>query len=411
MADGGPCGSDSVVKSALITISTPTAPTATDGERCGTGSVTLTAAGSGGGDLEWYATATGGSSLGTGTTFNTPSISTPTTYYVQEVIPGPPGYVGPANNSVVGGGGYHNNSSTQYLEFTVLTPVTIVSAWVNANSSGNRTFNLWDGSGGFITSLNINIPSGTSRVNLDLDLTPGNYRIGGSWMDLYRNNSGPAYPYDLAGSVSITGSSAGSSYYYYLYDWEIKGEDCISTRTAALATVNPGPTADFTYVTSLLDVDFTDASVGSISSWYWDFGDGATSTSPSPSHTYTTSGTYNVMLIVDNGSGCSDTTYQTVNVSQVGLDDIKGLEALEIYPNPFNSELNVAVDFSVGGQLSVSMTNLLSQESIRIFEGEIQPGRYTYKWENSLGISEGVYLLKISLDNQTTIKKLIHIKK
>jgi subtilisin-like proprotein convertase family protein len=53
----------------------------TPGERCGTGSVTLGASGQG--TFNWYAASSGGSSLGTGSTFNTPSISTTTTYYVD----------------------------------------------------------------------------------------------------------------------------------------------------------------------------------------------------------------------------------------------------------------------------------------------------------------------------------------
>jgi subtilisin-like proprotein convertase family protein len=53
----------------------------TPGERCGTGSVTLGASGQG--TFNWYAAVSGGSSLGTGTTFNTPSISATTTYYVD----------------------------------------------------------------------------------------------------------------------------------------------------------------------------------------------------------------------------------------------------------------------------------------------------------------------------------------
>jgi subtilisin-like proprotein convertase family protein len=53
----------------------------TPGERCGTGSVTLGASGQG--TFNWYAASSGGPSLGTGATFNTPSISTTTTYYVD----------------------------------------------------------------------------------------------------------------------------------------------------------------------------------------------------------------------------------------------------------------------------------------------------------------------------------------
>ncbi|MFL5729796.1 MAG: PKD domain-containing protein, partial [Cytophagaceae bacterium] len=46
-----------------------------------------------------------------------------------------------------------------------------------------------------------------------------------------------------------------------------------------------------------------------ISSWYWDFGDGTSSASQNPTHTYSSVGSYNVKLIVTNSiSGCKDTS-------------------------------------------------------------------------------------------------------
>ena len=60
----------------------PTITATTPNSRCGTGTVVLNATGSTG-TVNWYAAATGGTSLGTGTSFTTPSISATTTYYVD----------------------------------------------------------------------------------------------------------------------------------------------------------------------------------------------------------------------------------------------------------------------------------------------------------------------------------------
>ncbi|MBK8372339.1 MAG: hypothetical protein IPL20_13465 [Saprospiraceae bacterium] len=62
-------------------VSPPSSPSVTNGARCGTGSVTLTASGCSGGTINWYSSALGGTILGTGTSFATPSISSTTTYY------------------------------------------------------------------------------------------------------------------------------------------------------------------------------------------------------------------------------------------------------------------------------------------------------------------------------------------
>jgi PKD repeat protein len=49
---------------------------------CGSGALSLTATPSAG-TIDWYATSTGGTSLGTGTTFTTPSLTNTTTYYAE----------------------------------------------------------------------------------------------------------------------------------------------------------------------------------------------------------------------------------------------------------------------------------------------------------------------------------------
>ncbi len=56
-----------------------------------------------------------------------------------------------------------------------------------------------------------------------------------------------------------------------------------------------------------LPVQFTDASnplSGTIDSWLWDFGDGATSTLQNPAHVYTSARAFSVTLLVKNSSGC-----------------------------------------------------------------------------------------------------------
>lgn len=74
------------------------------GTRCGTGTVNLGAAPSAGSTINWYANATGGSSLASGSTFTTPSIATTTTYYAAATTA--------SAGSLVLGAGATNSSST-----------------------------------------------------------------------------------------------------------------------------------------------------------------------------------------------------------------------------------------------------------------------------------------------------------
>jgi hypothetical protein len=64
--------------------SLPVSPVVTNVARCGSGSITLTAAPvTGGEEVRWYADQTGGSALGTGNSFNTPSLTSSANYYVS----------------------------------------------------------------------------------------------------------------------------------------------------------------------------------------------------------------------------------------------------------------------------------------------------------------------------------------
>jgi len=74
---------------------------------------------------------------------------------------------------------------------------------------------------------------------------------------------------------------------------------CTDSDTVNI-TVDPAPIADFTADSVCMGetTAFTDQSYSAgqpITSWYWEFGDGATSTDPNPLHTYTTAGTYDVL--------------------------------------------------------------------------------------------------------------------
>ncbi|WP_342770539.1 MULTISPECIES: PKD domain-containing protein [unclassified Methanoculleus] len=60
--------------------------------------------------------------------------------------------------------------------------------------------------------------------------------------------------------------------------------------------------------TAPLEVQFTDASMGGVTSWFWNFGDGTTSTVQHPNHTYTAPGTYTVSLTASNACGFSTET-------------------------------------------------------------------------------------------------------
>ncbi len=120
----GTCATSTNSNAGTLTVnSTPTITGTTPASRCDAGTVTLGATASTG-TINWYAASTGGSSLGTGTSFITPSISATTPYYVD------------ATN-----GGCTTASRTSVTATVTTTPSTPT---VSSNSTlcGGSTINL-----------------------------------------------------------------------------------------------------------------------------------------------------------------------------------------------------------------------------------------------------------------------------
>jgi hypothetical protein len=210
------------------------------------GTANLTATGSGS-DFNWYDQATGGNLLGTGASWTTPTVTTSSTYYVEEVhtFGGATEYGAKTDNSA--GGTYHAVTG-YYNEFDVHENCTLISAKVYTEAAGDRTAYIETSGGTLVHSETFTIPSGESRIYFtDWDLTPGtDYRFRvlesdhGLWRD---NNAGEVnFPYTVGNMITVTGANTSSQqYYYYYYDLEVEAESvqCISERTPVTVTVDP----------------------------------------------------------------------------------------------------------------------------------------------------------------------------
>lgn len=80
-------------------------------------------------------------------------------------------------------------------------------------------------------------------------------------------------------------------------------------------------TASVTSACSPLIVNFQDQSTGNPTSWFWDFGNGATATLQNPSTTYFTPGIYTVKLTVTNAQG-SNTLTRTQYITIYGKPSV-----------------------------------------------------------------------------------------
>ncbi|MDF1499636.1 MAG: M4 family metallopeptidase [Anaerolineales bacterium] len=129
-----------------------------------------------------------------------------------------------------------------------------------------------------------------------------------------------------AGTIAVAGAYDAN----VVDAWDEVGVD--EALCGGGSTNNP-PTADFTFTTSGLTVDFTDQSTdtdGSIVAWDWDFGDGNTSTEQNPSHTYASSGTYAVILVVSDDAGDNDSVSKDISVSDGTSDFTLSVNAYKV---------------------------------------------------------------------------------
>jgi gliding motility-associated-like protein len=162
-------------------------------------------------------------------------------------------------------------------------------------------------------------------------------------------NGGPyTYSWLPAAGLSSASSSNPSANPASTTTYTVTANDgCSPSVTATVTvTVNPLPVssfaADFTSGCSPLCVEFTDNSTvtgGVITTWFWNFGDGATSVLQTPSHCYYIAGSYTVALTVTSSVGGCTSTATYVNYITVFADPVASFTA-PMSASIINPEIN-----------------------------------------------------------------------
>lgn len=232
-AQGGVDSSSSDVKVSIVKgLST------TDDSVCESGHATFTASGNSG-DIIWAAD-TNAVPLDTGNVFVTDSISSDSSFYARRVEGGIVSQkLGPPDNSI-SSGKYFTDNDNWGCVFDVQKPMVLESVKVFSDYAANRTIELIH-DGVVIKSKTIFIGNGQERLDLNFNIPVGKdylLKVTGSTVNLYRNDGGASYPYEVPGLVSITGkNNNATNYYYYFYDWKVHEERCKSDWKESHATV------------------------------------------------------------------------------------------------------------------------------------------------------------------------------
>ncbi|RQO31498.1 hypothetical protein DBR32_05945 [Taibaiella sp. KBW10] len=128
----------------------------TPGSRCGTGSVNLSATAQAGNNIKWFTAITGGTAIGTGASFATPSIATNTTYYAEASL----------GNTTVG------CASTRTAVLATVNPAPVVNLGNDTFICGTGTINL----NATNTGATYLWSTGATTANISVT-TPGTYHV------------------------------------------------------------------------------------------------------------------------------------------------------------------------------------------------------------------------------------------
>lgn len=391
---------DSITKPSYIVINAPAAPSVTGAAVCQSGSVTLLSNATGN-NIKWYDSPSLNNLINTGNSYTTPNINSSVTYYVVNTTTNAPSNGGILTNT---GGGFLTNPA-QYLIFDVTQNSTLLSVVVYAQTSGNRTIELRNSGNTVLSSSLVTLSAGANTVNLNFNLSVGtNYQLGlngSSASDMYRTNTGVAYPYNVANCVSIKNSSAGSGFYYWFYNWRVQKGDCVSPAVAVTATVNPAPSLNIAVTSTDICreagvITMTPSPAGGNFS-----GTGVSGNTFDPSVGV---GSYTVTYAYTDANGCSGNTELVLNVSECTTvrESKDALSFVTIYPNPAKDVLVIQTKLST----SVYTASVYDATGRLVLSKEI-----TGK-EEKLNVSQlpnGVYVLQLK-DQASNLRSIKLIK-
>lgn len=325
-ANGGAYADTNIL---TIGVDAPAVVSTTPGDRCGTGSVTLSGTGSAGTTLNWYAAATGGLPIASGNSFATPSIASTTNYYVEAKVGGAIG-----NAGITGDALYSNGLSlgSHGILFTTTVPNVLINS-VKIPFTGTGTFTIAlrnDVNGSTVTTITTGsyTGSGLTPVTVPLGIivsTAGNYSliltgVSGSVNALgYSNGTYPSTA--LSGGFSVTngywyGSTTSNMYFY---DFNVS-TGCSSARTSVTATVNTAPALTLSASSATICEGFSTSSVavtsivGDYDTYTWTPSTGV-SGSAATGFTFNPTTTTAYTLNTSNALGCVNSATFNVTVN------------------------------------------------------------------------------------------------
>ena len=346
----------------------------------------------------WYSDSVSTVPIYVGNQFSINGLEQDTIFYIENVVGGQI-YTG-GEDRINSGGSFYNGYSVHGLYFDVYKPSTLISVDMNAGSDGDREIKITDKLGNVIFDTTIFLPAGESTVQLNASLPIGDsllFRCVDQFPDLFRNNTGTSYPYDIEDILTITTSTAGDNYYYYFYNWQIKSNDCKSSRKQVGAYYTDElPVASFTYTQNNGVYQFINNS-NFASTYFWDFGDGYTSYEYEPQHQYAQEGNYTVVLVAENDCGSDTASQDILFVSESKVSNVE--EQVEVYPTITKGKIYIKSSQKISRILCYDITGRIVKKI-----NNLNTGFYELDLSD---LKSGIYFLKVlDFRKKVVVKKI-----
>lgn len=162
-----------------------------------------------------------------------------------------------------------------------------------------------------------------------------------------------------------------------------------------------------------LTVQFSDFSIGSPTSWIWDFGDDTYSNDQNPVHFYESPGVYTVQLIVSDGTNADTLTKSDFIVIEMGSfsENIKTHKE-HLYqnsPNPFSDFTKIK--FSIEKRSNVDITFLDYNFKVvnKLVSKEFEAGLHEIEID-ATDFATGIYFYQMKTSEHSFTKKLEILK-
>ncbi len=228
----------------------------------------------------------------------------------------------------------------------------------------------------------------------------------------WRSTSSASHIWSTAGTYSVRVKAKDA--YGKESDWSPSLQVTIEKVSPPPPPEPQPPSADFSYSADGRTVSFTDESSnpdGSIATYTWSFGDGASSTQASPVHTYASDGTYTVTLSVTDSDGMTDDVSRevTVETPEPQRPDLTVTNISMTPPSPQDGgtvQITVTVANVGAADANQTLLNLYMDDAITgsitlpAIEADGQVDR-----TQEVNVTAGNHALKAMVDPDDTVKE------